>query len=481
MSSNIVKCNNCNIVISEVLCFVQNKIEVMDNESLVQLCIGGFKEEDITTAKVLLQQSIPTTKRIVQRKSKGKASRNVGDIINIMKSVDPELIPIFVARELSKLPPITFDHIDVTRLLKDILVLKTDMEYVKNNYVTKANFEKLENSIYTMKKVSLSSEQNNINIKRGAWISNSEYLCNSGPMGLMQDCNNLELKERVEGNNIQLLERAMTAEHLSNNCNTVQEVQGQLNQSIPFCPSDKVYIGSPGPCNDRHTVVSDIRTDTNSEVRLETQAHKDISFPHNCHREDSDIGRFMRVEAGTVVSNNQLNQSIATQVSHLSCNNEGDNLIVSHCEGQHTYADTVKSKDSGRDWTKIKYKRKIKNRFLAQKGKGLTDSAGSFRAAETTIPFYIYNVDKGAKTKDIENYIYEKTQVSVQLNKIFMKQSKGYEAYKFDIPYRKLSVFMDENMWPDGVAFRRYVYFKKTDRNNAILVKKLEENKLLNG
>lgn len=51
-----------------------------------------------------------------------------------MESGDPELIPIFVAWELNKWPPFTFDHIDVTQLLRDILILKTDIEYIYNKY-----------------------------------------------------------------------------------------------------------------------------------------------------------------------------------------------------------------------------------------------------------------------------------------------------------------------------------------------------------
>ncbi|CAH2208441.1 jg25736 [Pararge aegeria aegeria] len=50
--------------------------------------------------------------------------------------------------------------------------------------------------------------------------------------------------------------------------------------------------------------------------------------------------------------------------------------------------------------------------------------------------------------------------VSVQLSKIRMKKAKRHDAYKFDIPNSKLSVFMDENMWPEGIAFRRYLFFK---------------------
>lgn len=127
MASDIVKCANCNIVINELLAFIQNKADVMDEVSLTRICGESFAESEIMAAKLLLFDSVPNSKRKV-RKSKGKTVRDIDDIICLLKITDPELVPIFVARDLRKLPPVTFDHIDVTTLLKDIMVLKS-VEY----------------------------------------------------------------------------------------------------------------------------------------------------------------------------------------------------------------------------------------------------------------------------------------------------------------------------------------------------------------
>lgn len=62
---------------------------------------------------------------------------------------------------------------------------------------------------------------------------------------------------------------------------------------------------------------------------------------------------------------------------------------------------------------------------------------------------------------DIKNYIKSKTSVDVILQNIEMKLAKDYVAYKFFIPKNKLPVFMDENLWPSGVSFRKYVNFYK--------------------
>lgn len=124
MASNVIKCTGCNMVISEVLAFVKNKLDVMDEDSLSRICVTAFTPEEIKSAKKLLFESVPTDKRNKIRKGDKKAQRDIDDIIGLFKQTDPGVVPVFVARDLQKLPPVTFDHIDVTRLLKDILVLK---------------------------------------------------------------------------------------------------------------------------------------------------------------------------------------------------------------------------------------------------------------------------------------------------------------------------------------------------------------------
>lgn len=43
-------------------------------------------------------------------------------------------MPTFVARELAKLPPVTFDHVDVTSLLKNIVALKASQAELRAKF-----------------------------------------------------------------------------------------------------------------------------------------------------------------------------------------------------------------------------------------------------------------------------------------------------------------------------------------------------------
>lgn len=71
--NNLVKCSNCNILISDVLSFRQNKMDVVDTESMIWMRISGFTEEDIPTAKQLLYESVlPPEKKKLSRREYGK-------------------------------------------------------------------------------------------------------------------------------------------------------------------------------------------------------------------------------------------------------------------------------------------------------------------------------------------------------------------------------------------------------------------------
>lgn len=137
---NTLKCVNCNVVICEVLAFIRNKIDVMDNESLIRICISAFSEEDIDCAKKLLFSSVKTKLKLISRR-KQKKEKDLEDMLMVLKTAEPDQLPIFVAYNLEKLPPVCFDHVDVTKLLKDLVLLREDINHIKENYVTKQELE----------------------------------------------------------------------------------------------------------------------------------------------------------------------------------------------------------------------------------------------------------------------------------------------------------------------------------------------------
>lgn len=208
MAAKLLKCSSCNIVINEVLAFICNKIDVMNEESISQICVSAFADEDIHNAKNLLCESLPAEKRKKTRKRNGKKLREIDDIICILKESDPEVLPVFVARDLQKLPPVLFDHVDVTRILKDLVRMQQEMDQIKELFAIKENLKDVKSDLESLKKAStvnkFRSTTSNVNVKRGGFLLDSHDDYCSGPEGLeymdtqhVIPCNNTS-KKRVD-------------------------------------------------------------------------------------------------------------------------------------------------------------------------------------------------------------------------------------------------------------------------------------------
>ena len=126
-------------IIDELLCFVMNKYSILDRDTLVKLCSEKYTESDTKTSKDLLFGMIhgegAHTMLKNRRHSKineSKKVKNLGDIYQLLQEKGTSDLPKFVAYDLSKLPPITYDSIDVSALLINTQNLQTDVEMLKD-------------------------------------------------------------------------------------------------------------------------------------------------------------------------------------------------------------------------------------------------------------------------------------------------------------------------------------------------------------
>ncbi|KAF9801462.1 hypothetical protein SFRURICE_013242, partial [Spodoptera frugiperda] len=126
------------LIANELLAFIQHAIDTMDEVSILQICKSNFKEEDISSGKRLLFQCLGKLEEMPARRRDG-TEKSVQDIITLLKVTDPDDVPAFVAKDLHKLPPVTFDHVDVTKLLKDIISLKTSLAEVQSKLMSSKN------------------------------------------------------------------------------------------------------------------------------------------------------------------------------------------------------------------------------------------------------------------------------------------------------------------------------------------------------
>ncbi|KAF9821777.1 hypothetical protein SFRURICE_001888 [Spodoptera frugiperda] len=142
----------------------------MDEISIMQICKSSFKEDEISKGKMLLFQSTGKLDQMPSRRRDG-TDKSVQDIITFMKATDPDDVPTFVAKELHKLPPVTFD-VDVTRLLKDITSLKSSLAQMQCKLETSdTTIQELRAEIVLLRNAvseSRSHDEANVNTRRGA-------------------------------------------------------------------------------------------------------------------------------------------------------------------------------------------------------------------------------------------------------------------------------------------------------------------------
>lgn len=447
--SNLVKCNNCNIIICEVLSFIQNKCGLMDEDGLVCICASAFKVEEIESAKNLLFESVPTRKRNITRRREGKAQRDLVDIIYLMKNTRADDMPIFVAKELHRLPPVTWDHIDATRLLRDITVLKEEFkDIVKCNNATIEQVKGLKNELDILKNTSVVNNNFdfNVNTKRGACkILSNSYSCDSGPMGLTH----IELNRSDVSNNTSCDDSCPQRSSLtSNGCEQSQE--------------EGIFVAAHGAASKT--------TDADESSRAQPSTHPTVSetaISNGAAREKRGL-IITKLQAGVVETSEQV-------ISKLTLSSTDNNPMSPK---SRTMVDIVsvgewKREESSEPWTEVtKRRNKHVNRFVGRVGKAQTNTNSKFRAANNMTKLFISNVHTETKAEDISEYIFETTQVSVMLEKVEMKRQKRHNSYKFSVPSHKLRLFLDDNLWPDGISFRKYIHFRPRINEETFNAKK---------
>ena len=101
------------------------KLDTLPTVTIVQLCVNHYKSPEIVAAKRTLSEACKYVKRLKQRKGGKKDELNASDIIIEMSGLplDAATRPRFVASDLANLPPITFNAIDVSVLLKKLVSL----------------------------------------------------------------------------------------------------------------------------------------------------------------------------------------------------------------------------------------------------------------------------------------------------------------------------------------------------------------------
>jgi hypothetical protein len=122
------------VIVNELLCFVINKLDILPHDTIAKLCGDTFSDPEIEDSKAILFNLCAMENdrsRMIKRKGVDKKMKNLNDILNLLHGLEPELIPCFAAADLSKLPPISYNHMDMSVILKELESVKSDIAGLK--------------------------------------------------------------------------------------------------------------------------------------------------------------------------------------------------------------------------------------------------------------------------------------------------------------------------------------------------------------
>lgn len=127
-----IQCSGCKVVVNELLAFTSNKVDTLPEPAIIQICLSTYSCDEIETARSIALKLLAPSKKFMRRKE-GSEQKSIQDIIKMIKEFEPDCLPSFVAKNLNKIPPVSFDYIDVTAFLKEMALLRKDVASIKAN------------------------------------------------------------------------------------------------------------------------------------------------------------------------------------------------------------------------------------------------------------------------------------------------------------------------------------------------------------
>ncbi|XP_022819415.1 uncharacterized protein LOC111364543 [Spodoptera litura] len=399
-----------------MLAFVCNKIDTLPETAIVQICLSAFTDADIESARQLVYKLLAPSKKIMRRKE-GNQQKSVQEIVKIVKESDPDCLPIFVAKDLNKLPPVTFDHIDVTTFLKEMLILKKEV-------------------------ASLRRETTEVSSQ----AANEEMASIKLEIQQLKDLVQNALSTNASKNTQELSKTTIMPNIPSINI---------IGKEVEEIYSESIDLDFDRPPRDACDAVA---------ARGRERARDSERVPSPTSRETAIVvGREQRdIRSGGGVMRSEQHIAAAREIvpapSDLG-------VMLSADRRPYTMADAVKKtvketmrstgKSTNDEWSTVQYKRR---KIMNRRGIAQPLEQFNFKAAERKISLYISRVHKDTTASNIEAFIKYKTDLEVQVFKI-NNVNNEFNAFKVIVPLSSVDLFLDDNgdrFWPADIVFRKF-------------------------
>ncbi|XP_047534371.1 uncharacterized protein LOC125069012 [Vanessa atalanta] len=374
----------------------------MDEISLVQICESNFNDADISTAKTILFEAANCRST---RKGDGKNKRLLQDIIKVLKENEPASLPTFVAKDLHRLPPVTFDYVDVTSLLKDILVLKQNIHCIQTDYVKASELFQLQLEIENIK----TQSEKQIGAKScNGFFSNNE------------------------------------AKHVPSELAT--------NTHAPCCVPSSTPLSFLAPAQSGNAALA------TASVREPPPAPATTSLPvltlapvrvtPSADRTENDI---TITPKPTELRNSNKTQSRRRTDRSVNTTELIDNTL-DEINFNDTFTTVVNNKKKKKTYTG--------NKNPNQQGKA-TLTSNKLKIVPKLSYIYASRFDKHTTENDIYDFIKDCGHTVIKVEKLVQYKDTIFSSFKVTIKQDQESVFLSAEFWPCGVEYRKFTFKRK--------------------
>ena len=120
-------------ITNELLCYVSCKVRICTFDVIVKMCTDFYDSDVIAAAKDDLMGcvTLPEDDKRSGRRRVNLKEVHMKDIVSIFLEIKPEDVPVFLAGDLNNVPPMSLNNFDMSRIITDMEVLKSQMKIIQ--------------------------------------------------------------------------------------------------------------------------------------------------------------------------------------------------------------------------------------------------------------------------------------------------------------------------------------------------------------
>ena len=117
-------------ITNELLCYVSCKVRICTFDVIVKKCTDFYDSDVIAVAKGDLMGcvTLPEDDKRSGRRRVNLKEVHMKDIVSILLEIKPQDVPVFLAGDLNNVPPKSLNNFDMSRIITEMEVLKSQMK-----------------------------------------------------------------------------------------------------------------------------------------------------------------------------------------------------------------------------------------------------------------------------------------------------------------------------------------------------------------